>query len=255
MISTHYSISQLVTRSMRISILLFLLVQLTGCARQPVLTAELVPRSIVAENLEETLSGRDELMMAYSLTSYDAQNKPVGVVNGGWGVEPVRKGQTLDLQASAPHADEHNPVERQIAKPIQLALPRNGKIVASLVLIEVDDYNQARQTLGKIQKVHNLVAAPVGLLLTATEVLTPLKYVSAGLIASGIGLQILDKLDGDDLLGQTSVELHEADLRKRKQRFVRVPAAFAGRNMRDSFAYRLTYDVLLKTVTIQTNGQ
>ncbi len=240
---------------MRIILFLTILVQISGCRRQPVLTAELVPRSILAENLEETLSGRDELMMAYSLTSYDAQNKPVGVVNGGWGVEPMKKGQTLDLQSTGVRSDEHSSAEHQPAKPIQLTVPRNGKMVASLVLIEVDDYNQARQTLAKIQKIHNLVAVPVGLLLTATEVLTPLKYVSAGLIASGIGLQLLDKLDDDDLLGQTSVELHEADLRKKKQRFVRVPAAFAGRNMRDSFAYQLTYDVMLKTVKMQVDRQ
>lgn len=214
---------------------------IVGCTRQPSLTVELIPRSLMAENLEETLSRRDEVMMAYSLTSYDAQKKAVGVVNGGWGVMKVKKGQLLNLQM-----DENGP-----AKPIQLTMPKNGKIVVALVLIEVDDYNQARQTLAKIQKIHNVVSVPVGLLLTATDVLTPLKYVSAGLVASGIGLQLLDKLDADDVLGQTSVELHDAAIRQKKQRFVRVPATFSGRNMRDAFAYQLTYDATFKTVKIQ----
>lgn len=188
--------------------------------------------------------------MAYSLTSYDAQNKAVGVVNGGWGVERVKKGQLLNLQVAGSPSAEHG-----AAKPIELAIPKNGRIVASLVLIEVDDYNQAKQTLAKIQKIHNIVAVPVGLLLTATEVLTPLKYVSAGLVASGIGLQLLDKLDADDVLGQTSVELQEAALRQKKQRLIRVPAVFSGRNMRDSFTYQLTYDVVLKTIKIQPARQ
>ena len=232
---------------MRIILILIILavgvpIQITSCVRQPSLTAELVPRSLTAMNLEETL-GNDEVMMAYSLTSYDAQNKPVGVVNGGWGVETVKKGQQLNLQTTGP------------AKSIQLALPKNGKIVASLVLIEVDDYNQAKQTLAKIQKIHNIVAVPVGLLLTATEVLTPLKYVSAGLVASGIGLQLMDKLDDDDLLGQSSVELHESALRQKKQRFVHVPATFSGQHLRNSFEYQLTYDVTLKTVKIQPDRQ
>ncbi|MBD2752267.1 hypothetical protein [Spirosoma validum] len=235
---------------MRIILILLTLVHLVGCARQPSLMAELVPRSITAVNLEETLGGRDEVMMAYSLTSYDAQNKPVGVVNGGWGVEAIKKSQQLDLQTKGSPSAEHNP-----AKPIQLTLPKNGKIVASLVLIEVDDYNQAKQTLTKIQKVHNIVAIPVGLLLTATEALTPLKYVSAGLVASGIGLQLMDKLDDDDLLGQSSVELHESALRQKKQRFVHVPAMFSGSHMRNSFEYQLTYDVTLKTVKIQPAHQ
>src|SRR4051794_31800847 len=122
-----------------LSLLVSVAMQLS-CTRQPALTAELTPRSLKAVNLEETLTRRDELMMAYSLTSYDAQNKAVAVVNGGWGVESVQKDQQLDLQATAPQG-EHNP-----ANPISLVIPRNGRIVASLVLIEVDNYNQARQT-------------------------------------------------------------------------------------------------------------
>ena len=216
-----------------------------SCTRQPALTAELVPRSLKAINLEETLSRRDELMMAYSLTSYDAQNRPVAVVNGGWGVVLVQKGQQLDLQTDA----------QSPAKPISLTLPHKGRIVASLVLIEVDDYNQAKQTLAKIQTIHNLVAVPMGLLLTTTEVLTPLKYVSAGLVASGIGLQLVDKLDDDDLLGQSSVTLYEADVRQKKQRFVEVPASFSGKNLNDSFDYQLQYDILLKSVKIRPVGQ
>ncbi|MCX6217564.1 hypothetical protein [Spirosoma sp.] len=229
---------------MRIIVTLFILIQTTGCVRQSALTAELSPRSIKAVNLEETITRRDELMMAYSLTSYDAANKAVAVVNGGWGVETIQKDQQLDLQAAP--SGEHNP-----AKPIHLPLPRNGRIVASLVLIEVDDYSQARQTMAKIQKIHNIIALPAGLLLTATELLTPLKYVSAGLVASGVGLQLLDKLDEDDLLGQSSVELREADVRKKKQQFIRVPAIFTGQNLKDSFDYRLDYDITLKAVKIQ----
>lgn len=238
---------------MRICLILLVLsvgisIQLS-CTRQPALTAELTPRALKAVNLEETLSRRDELMMAYSLTSYDAKNKAVAVVNGGWGVESVQKDQQLDLQAASPQG-EHNP-----AKPIGLALPRNGRIVASLVLIEVDDYNQALQTMAKIQKIHNLIALPAGLLLTATEVLTPLKYVSAGLVASGVGLQLLDKLDDDDLLGQSSVELREADIRQKNLRFIRVPAIFTGQKLKDSFEYRLEYDITLKSVKIRSVRQ
>lgn len=213
-----------------------MIVLTAACASQKPLTAELVPRSLKAINLEETISRRDELMMAYSMTSYDAQNKPVGVVNGGWGVETVQKGQAVDLQT---------------AQPIRLILPKNGKIMASLVLIEVDDYNRANQLLDHIRRVHNIVSGPASFLLTATEVLTPLKYVAAGLAASGIGVKLVDQLDDDDLLGQSSVELRDAELRQKKQRLVRVPAVFTGQNLRDSFRYQLEYNVILQTGQIQ----
>lgn len=226
---------------MRILVLLLVLVMLqTACIRPAALVAELTPRSLKAVNLEETVSRRDELMMAYSMTSYDAQHKAVGVVNGGWGVESIQKGQFANVRT---------------AQPISLPLPRNGRIVASLVLIEVDDYNRANTMMEQLRRVHNVVSGPAALLLTATEVLTPLKYVSAGLAASGIGLKLIDQLDDDDLLGQSSVDINEADLRREKQRRVRVPAVFTGRNLRDNFEYRLEYDISLKTVNIGTTRQ
>ncbi|AQG79024.1 hypothetical protein [Spirosoma montaniterrae] len=218
---------------------LLILVQ-TSCTRPTALTAELQPRSLQAVNLEENISRRDELMLAYTLTSYDAKNKPVGVVNGGWGVETVQKGQQLDLSGGT------NP-----AQSIRLELPRNGRMVASLVLIEVDEYARAQQMLEQVRKIHNIVSVPVSLVLTATEVLTPLKYVTAGLWASGVGLKLVDQLDSDDLLGQSSVEVQEADLRRQKKTRMEVPAIFTGQHMKDAYEYRLVYDITLKTVQIR----
>ena len=212
-----------------------------SCVRQPALTAELAPAALTAVDLEETLSQRDELMMAYSLISYDANNKPVGVVNGGWGVQVVKKGQQFDLQASGP----------ALAKPISLPLPRNGRVVASLILIEVDDYEKASQLLNQVRRVHTIVAIPAGLLLTAAEVLTPLKYISAGLVASGVGLKLVDRFDTDDLLGQSSVNLRETDLRAKKQRLVSVPVVFTGQHLRNSYRYELRYDIRLSTAQIR----
>ncbi|MCK8494221.1 putative manganese transporter [Spirosoma sp. RP8] len=226
---------------MRVIVSLLSLMLLVGCARPTSLVAELAPRSLKAVNLEETLSRRDELMMAYSMTSYDAKNKSVSVVNGGWGVVTVQKGQQLDLSAAGPDK----------ALPISLELPKNGRIVASLVLIEVDDYNRAKQMLDRVRQVHNIVAGPAAFLITAAEVLTPLKYVAAGLAASGIGLKLVDQFDDDDLLGQSSVDLYEAELRKKKQQLVHVPTVFTGQNLRDAFDYRLDYDITLKSVKIR----
>ena len=111
---------------------------------------------------------------------------------------------------------------------------------------------QAEQMLTKVRKIHNLVSAPAALLLTATEVLTPLKYVAAGLAAAGVGIKLIDQFDSDDLLGQSSIELKEQDLRKPDtRRLIQVPARFSGRHLRDTFMYELDYTILLKTVTIK----
>ncbi|QKZ14810.1 hypothetical protein [Spirosoma sp. KUDC1026] len=218
---------------------------LSACSRSSSLTAQLTPRSLKAINLEETISGRDELMLAYTLTSYDAQNKAVAVVNGGWGIQSVRKGQQIDLQSA----------RDSVAPPINLSIPRNGKLIASVVLLEVDDYQKTRQLLDQVRRVHNVVSAPAMLLLSATELLTPLKYVAAGMAASGVGVSLLDRLDKDDLIGQSSLEISEAELRRSKQRLINVPAQFSGRHLQDSFAYELTYDLRLKTAKIRPGRQ
>lgn len=213
---------------------------LASCAAPRPLTAELKPNTLKANNLEETLSRRDEVMLAYSLVSYDAQNKAVGVVNGGWGVQSMKKGAAADLMQ---------------AVPVQLPMPKNGRIVASVVLIEVDDYKQASDLIGKIQKLNTIVSIPVGLLLSGVEALTPLKYVTAGLAAAGLGLQFANQLDDDDVLGQSSVELTDAAMRKSRKRLMRVPAHFTGQHLRDSFDYELTYDLTLKNVKLEPSGQ
>lgn len=216
------------------------LLLLASCAAPRPLTAELKPNSLKANNLEETVSRRDEVMLAYSLVSYDAQNKAVGVVNGGWGVQALAKGSPADLSQ---------------AVPVRLPMPKNGRIVASIVLIEVDDYNKASELVGKIQRANTIVSVPVGLLVSGAEALTPLKYVSAGLAAAGMGLQFANQLDDDDVLGQSSVELTEAALKKSRRPLMRVPARFSGKHLRDSFDYELTYDLTLKNVKIGPSGQ
>lgn len=216
------------------------LLLLASCAAPRPLTAELKPNSLKANNLEETLSRRDEVMLAYSLVSYDASNKAVGVVNGGWGVQAMSKGTSANLTQ---------------AVPVRLPMPKNGRIVASMVLIEVDDYNKAAELVSRIQKVHTVISLPAGILLTGAEALTPLKYVAAGLTAAGMGLQFANQLDDDDVLGQSSVELTDAASRKSGKQLMRVPARFTGQHLRDSFDYELTYDLTLKNVKIGPSGQ
>lgn len=229
-------------------VLVSLIAGFAACTTPKSLVADLQPRSLKAVNTEETLSRRDEVMLAYAMTAFDAQNKPVAVVNGGWGVESMKQGQQFNLTQTIGKAN----APKNPSLPISITMPRNGRVVVSVVLIEVDDFTQADQLLEKIRKIHNYVSAPAALLLSTTEALTPLKYVAAGLAAAGIGIKLVDHFDNDDLLGQSSIELKEADFRKSDaKRFVHVPATFSGRHMRDSFNYELEYNITMKTVKVK----
>ncbi|KAB7727988.1 hypothetical protein F5984_19730 [Rudanella paleaurantiibacter] len=218
----------------KFAVFVVLLLGQVACAPKTVLTAEMQPRTIKALNLEETLSQRDEVMLAYALTAYDANNRAVSVVNGGWGVSSVRKNEEIALA--------------QKAQPLQLNVPKNGRVVASVVLIEVDDAGQAQTMLNQIRQIHNVVSVPAGLLLTATEVLTPLKYITIGLTAAGLGVKLVDQFNDDDLLGQSSAELNEKDLVSGTTTSRTISANLTGTNLRDTYAYQLQYDVRLKRV-------
>ncbi|WP_019987093.1 hypothetical protein [Rudanella lutea] len=225
----------------KLTVFLVLLLGQVACAPKSVLTAEMQPRSLKALNLEETLSRRDEVMLAYALTAYDANNRAVSVVNGGWGVASVRKNEEIALAKQA--------------QPLQLTVPKNGRVVASVVLIEVDDTGQAQTILNQIRQIHNVVSVPAGLLLTATEVLTPLKYITAGLTAAGLGVKLVDQFDDDDLLGQSSAQLNERELSAGNITTTdrTITADLTGTNLRDTYAYQLRYDVRLKRVKLTVN--
>jgi len=221
---------------------LILATLLTGCAAPTVYMTEMRLRSLKANNLEETVSQRDELMIAYSLSAFDSKGQLVGVANHAWGVESVRKGAVIGFTSQP---------------PVEIQLPKDGKVVASMVLIEVDDYQSAQGLIDRIRKVNGWVQVPAsaGILLLGTEMLTPLKYVTTALAAAGLGVQLADRLDNDDLLGQSQVELKDADVRQKKQTYVRVPARFTGENVRDAFDYQLEYDVQLRQVKLKPGGQ
>ncbi|WP_234737079.1 hypothetical protein [Tellurirhabdus bombi] len=216
------------------------LLQVVGCASQKPLTAEMALRTIKANNLEETISRKDEVMIAYSLTAFNSQNQLVGAVNNAWGIQTMTKGMSTNLASQS---------------PIQLEIPKNGKVVASLVLIEVDDYEATQALIKRIQQVNQWVQVPAGFLALAVEALTPLRYVTLGLTAAGLGVQLTDRLDQDDLLGQSSVELKDADLQSSKQSQLSVPAHFTGQHLRDSFDYELEYDIRLKRMRVRAKDR
>ncbi len=203
---------------------LLILLLFSSCARQESTRFQIT--TLQAVDLEETLTRHDELMLAYTLTSFDAIGKAVGVVNGSWGIVEARTGQVF------PASD---------FKPIEIPFPKNGKVVASLVLVEVDDYAQAQKTLATIKKYHEFIKIPAALAELADVALTPLKYLSLGLTMAGVGFQLTDRLDGDDILGQSSTELTYRQARLSP--VVRVPLTFRSQHLGTGFHYEMAYDL------------
>jgi hypothetical protein len=173
----------------------FLLILLFSCKNTPPATShalaqnesvEFSIRQLKAINLEEDLTLSDELMLTYTLTSYDATGHSLAVVTDAWGVEKTKKGQIFTAARF---------------RPLRMSVPPGGKVVAALLLSEIEDYQKAQKTVNNISKLGG-VAQSMAVLLEAAAYETPLLYVMATLKALGLGLQWAEQYDKDDILGQ-----------------------------------------------------
>ncbi|WP_373511418.1 hypothetical protein, partial [Persicitalea sp.] len=164
--------------------------------------------------------------------------KAVAVSNGSWGIVEAKTGQAFP--------------ERDFA-PIQIPIPKNGKVVATLALIEVDDYAKAQKTLASIRKYQDFIKIPAALAELADVALTPLKYLSLGLSAAGVGFQLADRLDDDDILGQNSTVLSYQ--KALTNPLVKVPLTFKATHLKSNFHYELTYDLRSQTIRINSRAK
>ena len=197
--------------------------------QKPVQLAQFQVKSLKAINLEEELTFADEIVLTYSLTAVDENNKVVQVANGSWGVESMKKGQMV-------LSDKF--------KSIELQIPLKGKILSSVVLTEIDDYQKAQGLVKKINEVGGLGKIPA-IFISLGEFETPLAVVFASLQAAGIGLKAAEKFDQDDLLGQSTFNLDVSTI-SAKQKMYPINLIFEGNHLKNKFKYELNYELIIK---------
>ena len=191
--------------------------------------AQFQVKSLKAINLEEELTFADEVVLTYSLTAVDESNKVVQVANGSWGVESIKKGQIV-------LGDKF--------KTIELQIPVKGKVLSSVVLTEIDDYQKAQGLVKKINEVGGLGKIPA-MFISLGEFETPLAVVFASLQAAGIGLKAAEKFDQNDLLGQSTFDLNVSTI-SNSQRMYPINLIFEGEHLKNKFKYELIYELKIK---------
>ena len=216
--------------------LIFLILGFTSCkstksitenkAKKPDQFVLFQVKSLKAINLEEELSLADEVVLTYSLTAVDENNKVVQVANGSWGVESMKAGQVA-------LGDKF--------KTIELQIPLKGKILSSVVLTEIDDYQKAQNMVKKINELGGLGKIPA-MFITLGEFETPLAVVFASLQAAGIGLKAVEKFDKDDLLGQSTFDLNVSELSNTQKNYP-INLIFEGEHLKNKFKYELNYEL------------
>lgn len=184
--------------------------------------------SLEAINLEEDLTFADEIVLTYSLTAVDGNNKVIKVSNGSWGVESMKKGQVA---------------LKDRFKPIELIVPSKSKVLSSVVLTEIEDYKKAQNTVLKINSFGGLSKIPA-LFISLGEFETPMAVVFASLQAAGIGLQAVERFDKNDLLGQSTFEV-KMDTVSRAKQVVPIDLNFEGEHLKNSFQYKMKYELII----------
>ena len=197
--------------------------------QKPVQFVQFQVKSLKAINLEEELTFADEVVLTYSLTALDENNKVVQVANGSWGVESMKKGQVV-------LGDKF--------KNIELQIPLKGKVLSSVVLTEIDDYQKAQNMVKKINEFGGLGKIPA-IFISLGEFETPLAVVFASLQAAGIGLKAAEKFDQDDLLGQSTFDLNVSTILD-KQKMYPINLIFEGEHLKNKFRYELNYELKIK---------
>lgn len=195
-------------------------------AKKPDQFAVFQVKSLKAINLEEELTFADEVVLTYSLTAVDENNKIVQVANGSWGVESMKQGQVV--------------LEDKF-KTIELHIPLKGKVLSSVVLTEIDDYQKAQNVVKKINNFGGLGKIPT-MFISLGEFETPLAVVFASLQAAGIGLRAAEKFDQNDLLGQSTFDLNVVSL-SNSQKMYPVNLVFEGEHLKNKFKYELNYEL------------
>jgi hypothetical protein len=186
-------------------------------------------KSLKAIDLEEDLTLADEVVLTYSLTAVDENNKILEVANGSWGVESMKKGQIV-------LGDKFNPISIQI--------PQKGKVLSSVILTEIDDYQKAQNIVNKINTIGGLGKIPT-MFMSLGEYETPLAIVFASLQAAGIGLKAVDNYDKDDLLGQNKYNVFTDRLPQMPKTYP-INLVFKGEHLKNTFHYELSYDLTIK---------
>jgi hypothetical protein len=216
-----------------ITILIFISCKTTKpVASKPVLkdekTVTFQVKSLEAINLEEDLTFADEIVLTYSLTAVDENNKVIQVANGSWGVESMKKGALI---------------LKERFKPIELIVPTKSKVLSSVILTEIEDYKKAQNTVLKINSFGGLSKIPA-LFISLGEYETPMAVVFASLQAAGIGLKAAERFDKDDLLGQSTFEIKMDTISKAKQ-IVPIDLNFEGEHLKNSFQYKMKYELII----------
>ncbi|MHA8052008.1 hypothetical protein [Aquirufa sp. Wall-65K1] len=189
---------------MRKILLYFLLITLFSCRKEaiPVKTAQaekqFIPNKqvqfrlnqILATNIQENITQADELLLVYSIVAIENQ-QVVQIQQSSHYLGKVKQGIALSLKA---------------IPSLSLSLKPGQRLGIQVTLWEIDDYQQIKRVLRQVNQWGGVLQVPVSLL-ELSSVTHPFGWFMWGLKASGLGMELWSKWDGNDRLGISEMQI------------------------------------------------
>ncbi|MDQ1085714.1 hypothetical protein [Siphonobacter sp. SORGH_AS_1065] len=206
---------------------LFFLISLTACknqSRRSSVAVKFQPTSLKAVTIQEKITRQDELMLAYTLSVLDENNHLINTQNGAWGVQRTKKGDQFTAFPG-----------------LSIEVPPKSRVVATVVLMEIDDYSKAQKLVTDIRKYTGYAGAAASLL-QVTELTNPVGYFLLSLQAAGLVLNNSNRIDPDDLLGSFSRTYTYEEVAKMTVTQT-IPLKFSADTRFDSYEYQLNFQI------------
>lgn len=182
-----------------------------------------------------TSSGEDEITLLYSIVQTDQNGWAVRASNHGWGPYDIHAGERYD--------------SRYFKELTLSEIPLGYGLVVPLSIVEIEDYSEAQDTMDTINEYASYVEFanmfnPEPYSRSAIEITGKVLYYA------GIGLDIVDWADDDDVLADNvdvgNPNLVHSTLASGGQLYN--GWNFSGENNLDHFEYEISYVVHLQPI-------
>lgn len=225
---------------MRYLFLIFIGISLFSCrkASVPLKTEEPTQKLIVldkqvefqwnnlfAKNIQENITQSDELLLVYSVVAIEGE-QVVQIQQSSTYLGKMKQGILLDLKN---------------IPALKLKLKPGQSLGVQITLWEIDDYQKIQQVIKQINQLGGVLQVPVSLL-ELSSLTNPLGWFIWGMRASGLGMDLLSKWDGNDRLGISEMQISWDKINSFKKK----GTWKSGPKMLNDYHYDFSYEISIR---------
>lgn len=183
-------------------------------------------QSLIAHDIQENLTLRDELFVTYSLSIID-QDSVLKAAHGTRYLGQVKKGGRLNLDS---------------IPGLHVELKEGQKLGIQIALWEIDDYSKSQNFINKVNMFSGALQIPFAFVEWSSAT-NPIGWFLWGTRLSSMGLDFLASLDKDDLLGISEVVYGWGDFSLHHQSKLKQVQWKGNGSGANSFHYQLAYEI------------